>query len=209
MQKSEDLSLLAKALLEAQKKRQSVIKDKDVKDRQGNLKHSYANLEQVLESTIPVYNECGIVVLQPHDKLAVGLLLLHESGQYIYFNGDVEVIPQLTREGTPAESWSMALGKAMTYARRYGLMGAMGITQTNSTNEDEGEAYNAQNQKGPQTPIIIDALKVLIAECGMQKQVKEWLDKKGIASINGLSVAQTKAWITQLESIKKGKEEHL
>ncbi len=205
MNHSKEIANLAKALLAAQKDRKNVVRDKDVVNNYGKHMYSHADLQQVLDNVIPIYNKFGVVVLQPHDGLGIGLMLLHESGEYLYFKSELTVEQSTNREGFKTESWGQALGKALTYARRYGLMGAAGITQTDTSSEEEGEApIEVQVKKEAAKPVTKETLitlneLLLKVKLDDRKPIFDWFEKIGIKDVKDLTEFQGLAIIKRLK----------
>lgn len=119
---------LASALLKSQREIEGVSKSSD----NPYFKSKYADLTAVIESTIPVLNKHGIVVIQSpvpppfEGHLAITTMLLHESGESI---SGTAVVP-LTKQDP------QAYGSAMTYARRYSLASIIGL----KTLDDDAES---------------------------------------------------------------------
>tara|TARA_R100000935_G_scaffold56169_1_gene87231 strand:+ start:6849 stop:7316 length:468 start_codon:yes stop_codon:yes gene_type:complete len=113
-----------KALLAAQKAMDSVKKD----SRNPHFKNTYASLEAVIDATSDTLQANGFVVMQPcgRDELGayVETLLLHTSGS----NFSSKVYLVLSKQDM------QGLGSAITYARRYGLLGMCSL----ATEDDDG-----------------------------------------------------------------------
>lgn len=208
MNHSKEIANIAKALLAAQKERKNVLRDKDVVNNYGKHMYSHADLQQVLDNVIPIYNKFGVVVLQPHDGLGVGLMLLHESGEYLYFKSELQVEQSTNREGAKTESWGQALGKVMTYDRRYCMMGVAGITQTDTSSEEEGEgAIEAQVKMEGAKPVTKETL-IMLNELLLKINLDDrtiifnWFDKIGVKDIKDLTEFQGLAVIKRLKEKK-------
>lgn len=96
----------------------------------GSYSYSYADLADVLTTVRPVLAAHQLAVVQPvqiHDGMVeVTTVLVHASGQLVEFGPiafDAGATPQ-------------AAGSATTYARRYGLLAALGL----ATEDDDGAA---------------------------------------------------------------------
>lgn len=129
--KSESLAKLAPALLKAQKNMGAALKD----SKNPFYKSKYADLNAIIDASIPALNNEGISVLQaPAVKLTgttesvsvIQTILLHESGEYLA--GESEVVA--AKQNDP-----QAAGSATTYARRYGLQAMV----TLKAEDDDGE----------------------------------------------------------------------
>ena len=97
----------------------------------------YAALSSVMAACLPALNAHGIAVLQPMIEIDgnryVKTILAHEGGETA--EGLVPLIVQ--------KNDMQGLGSAMTYARRYGLMGMAGI----APEDDDGNAAVAAAPK--------------------------------------------------------------
>lgn len=122
MNTSEQCNEIAAALARVQ----GSIKDAG-KDRKG-YGYQYADLAQILQISRPLLSAEGIAVIQEasgeEGMIAVTTRFAHQSGQWI------EVGPLLmAAEPKKGMSQAQCVGSVVTYARRYALAAAMGITQ--------------------------------------------------------------------------------
>lgn len=112
MQKSDTITKIAKALVEAQKEIGAATKE-----AVNPFFHSkYADLGSVMEACKEALNKNGISVLQPvgvteHGGEYVETILLHESGEFISDRMKITMVKQDPQ----------SQGSAITYARRYAL----------------------------------------------------------------------------------------
>ena len=95
------------------------------------FKSKYADLASVMDACMPALSKHGIAVLQPafHD----------ESGRYvktIFVHGDSGESVECMVPLIVAKNDMQGYGSAVTYARRYGLMGMAGI----APEDDDGNA---------------------------------------------------------------------
>ena len=115
-----------KALIKAQSEMGKALKNSS----NPHFKSKYADLSSVVDATIDAFTNNGFAVLQPcnTDELGnfVETVLLHESGDT--FNSKVYL--SLSKQDM------QGLGSAITYARRYGLLGMAGI----APEDDDGNA---------------------------------------------------------------------
>lgn len=93
-----------------------------------HFRNAYISLDSLIESVLPIANDCGVVVLQlPTSVDGVPSLttrLLHaESGEQI----EATMPLQLEKPGPQAQ------GSAITYARRYALMAMLGLVADEDT----------------------------------------------------------------------------
>lgn len=132
MKKSDTLAKLAPAFLAAQKKVDHATKNA----QNPHLKNKYADLAQVIDTVIPVFNESGISILQfpgfADGRATLTTVVLHESGEYI--EGTAET--PLGKQG-PQE-----LGGGLTYLARYSLARIGGIAQE----DDDGETAQGRGK---------------------------------------------------------------
>lgn len=96
---------------------------------EGKQKYDYtfANLADTLAAAKPVLTECDLAVSQPVTDDGITTLIVHSSGQWLSF-GPFRLQPT---QNTP-----QAHGSAITYARRYQLMGVLNL----ATVDDDGKA---------------------------------------------------------------------
>lgn len=124
------------ALAKAQAEMGKAIKDSN----NPHFRSKYADLGNVIDAAMPALNKHGIAVIQPlvktDDGYGIETTLLHESGETI--SGGI--VPLLI-----GKQDMQGLGSAITYARRYGLMTAVGI----APEDDDG---NAAVASGPAKP---------------------------------------------------------
>lgn len=139
MKFSEDITELAKALAKAQ----NSLKNPNNTANNPFFKSKYAPLPDVLNDIRPILAGNGISVIQSpvaNEAGGVGVetMLLHESGQYLltdpYFLKPVKNDPQTA-------------GAAITYARRYALNAALGIS---GEEDDDGNIANGKVKLNPQ-----------------------------------------------------------
>jgi hypothetical protein len=150
MAASEQLNELAGALAEAQGEFPSVTKTEEgvIKgtSRTGNAyeyKYSYADLATVVETVKPILAKHGLALSQfvsGGDMTAQTLTtyLLHKSGQFISH----EMTLLLPKEDAQGQ------GSAITYARRYSYMSALGLV---ADEDDDGNAASKAVAKAPAT----------------------------------------------------------
>jgi hypothetical protein len=118
-----------KALVKAQKAMGAVLKNAS----NPHLKSKYADLGSVLDACQSALHDNGFAIMQPCGKDQEGAyvetVLAHESGER--FSSRVYlVIGKQDMQG---------VGSAITYARRYGLLGMAGL----APEDDDGEATKA------------------------------------------------------------------
>lgn len=139
IEKSENITNLASALLKAQKDIGIAIKDA----KNPYFKSSYADLKTVIDAVKEPLNNHGIAFLQMvntngGDMPVIETMLLHESGQYLLSNTPVFC----AKPNDP-----QAFGSGVTYSKRYALQAILGLP----TADDDAEgAMNRTNGKPKQ-----------------------------------------------------------
>lgn len=124
-----DTKTLAGALVAAQAAMPAVDKD----GTNPHFKSSFVTLGHLIAKVRPVLNDHGIMVAQfPSSHSDTGAptlvtLLIHESGERIEYEAPL-LLPKNDPQG---------FGSAMTYARRYALASALGISDQE---DDDGNA---------------------------------------------------------------------
>jgi hypothetical protein len=128
-----------KALVKAQTEMGAVIKNA----ANPHLKSKYADLGSVLDACAAALHSNGFAIVQPCGKDDQGqfveTILAHESGEQLASRVYL-VIGKNDMQG---------VGSAITYARRYGLLGMTGL----APEDDDGEATKApRGQSKPPEP---------------------------------------------------------
>lgn len=122
-----------KALVKAQKEMGAVIKNAS----NPHLKSKYADLGSVLEACQVALHSNGFAIVQPCGKddhgAYVETVLAHESGES-FASRVYLVVGKQDMQG---------VGSAITYARRYGLLGMAGL----APEDDDGEATKAPKRE--------------------------------------------------------------
>jgi hypothetical protein len=123
---SESIAAIAAALAKAQAEMGNAIKDRT----NPAFRSTYADLASVREAVTGPLSANGIAVVQAPgnegDSVTVETRLIHTSGEWL---GSVV-------SARPAKSDPQAVGSAITYLRRYGLMAMTGI----APDDDDGQA---------------------------------------------------------------------
>lgn len=143
MNQSTEINLLNEALSKAQGSFPSIPKNKTAKvkmrDNKGEYTYKYADLADVLSAAIPKLTENGLSLRQPVRHSSTGMILVteihHSSGQWASDDG----LP-IGRSSSPQE-----LGSELTYMRRYGACGMLGIAP--DVDEDAALATAAKGRK--------------------------------------------------------------
>lgn len=144
MIKSESIKNIAVAMAQFRKQVKQPLKDAD----NPYFKSKYVPLENVVEAIDSVGGEHGLSFIQEvktSDDGMVGVttIIFHTSGEWLEFE-PLYLKPDSTKP--------QAYGSAITYARRYSLSSAFGIT---SDQDDDGNEANGNNhrQKGNVVPM--------------------------------------------------------
>lgn len=139
IEKSAEITEIAKALLAFQSQATGVVKD----SKNPHFKNRYASLEAVVDEARPVLQKVGISWMQAPGKISGGnigmtTLLMHAaSGQWI--SSDME-IPLGKQDPQGA-------GSALTYAQRYALMASLGLPPVD---DDAESATDRNSSSAPQ-----------------------------------------------------------
>ena len=136
MRTSDTIAEVASALADATAQLENV--GKAHRANAGKARYSYANIADVLRVTRPVLASHGLALVQGQDltaeQVVVVTRLVHRSGEWMETDCRVPVDRQGGIQGT---------GSAMTYARRYAVLGLLGI----AAEDDDGRA--AQRRPEP------------------------------------------------------------
>lgn len=136
MQKSEDISELAAAAIEALKEIGHPIKNK----QNPHFKNTYADLLAVVDCSREDLLNHGLWVVQVPDTVdgyaehvmpGITTMLIHKSGQYLSFTTTMPQQPQ-------------QFGSGFTYMRRYG---SQGLLQIVAEEDDDAEATRVTSDK--------------------------------------------------------------
>lgn len=132
---SDSITKIVGALLKVQKEVEPVTKNK----ANPYFKSRYADLSAVYETVRDLLTKNEIVVFQSGEdtgengSIVLTTLLLHVSGEWLSSSFRVPLV----------KNDPQALGSAITYARRYGLTSAIGL----STEDDDAESAMGRVQK--------------------------------------------------------------
>jgi hypothetical protein len=131
MQKSNQVSSLAKSMILFQVKVESIKKDA----KNPFFKSSYASLSNILDAIKEPLIESGLSILQfPTGDYGLTTILLHESGEYLKSEYTMR----------PVKDDPQGRGSAITYARRYALASVLCL---NIDEDDDGNTatYGGKN----------------------------------------------------------------
>ena len=145
-----------KALVKAQKEMGAVIKNTS----NPHLKSKYADLGAVLDACQTALHDNGFAIMQPSGKddhgAFVDTVLAHESGEKLSSRVYL-VIGKQDMQG---------VGSAITYARRYGLLGMTGLAPEDD--DGEGTKATAKQARGPSAAEIAHEKAVTDALAGIE-----------------------------------------
>jgi hypothetical protein len=105
---------------------QTEVRDPQKRSVNPHFKSKFASLEDSIEAIRPIANKHGLSISQWRVGKGLTTLIQHISGQYVRGTAEM-IIEKLTPQ---------ALGSAVTYERRYSLLGATG---TSGDVDDDGE----------------------------------------------------------------------
>jgi len=198
---------LAAAFIAAKKKFAPALKA----STNPHYKSKYADLSACIEAVDDAFLESGIVMYQEtiesNEGVIVETILLHESGDSL----------RCGRLFVPAQKRDpQGFGSALTYARRYSLMAAVGI----APEDDDGNAASKkQQEKKPPLPAVSDPvlLDQITAICkGLTKDFNQdqkavWMKSIfGTPSFNevrAMSKEKLEKYLSVLEEAKRKAQE--
>ena len=131
LQKSDNISGLAKALVTFQGEVENIKKDAN----NPFFKSKYASLANILDGIREPLSKHGLSFCQfPSGDGELTTILMHSSGEYLCD----------TFKMSPVKNDPQALGSAITYARRYTLAAVLGL---NVQEDDDGNAASGKENK--------------------------------------------------------------
>jgi hypothetical protein len=141
MQKSEDINELACALSKFQGEA------RDAERNKASYNGKYAQLDQIFSIIRPILSKFGLsfmqnLVSQSSAEVRIQTWILHSSGQYI--------MSELTVPVNVASGKTNSLqqvGVTASYAKRYAIMGALGICQKDE--DDDGDSLTDRPRELP------------------------------------------------------------
>lgn len=169
MNSSSEINHLAAALSLLQGEINDIPKTKDVKTKDGKKAFSHAELSGVLDIARPLLTKNGLAVTQLpsvanklNDKpnmMSVNLetVLMHKSGQWISSSIEMTVDTEKFYMNDPQK-----VGALITYARRYGLVAILGITQVDDE-ESLMQAKTSSNRTSyapKESSVFIETIQV-------------------------------------------------
>jgi hypothetical protein len=144
---------LFKALIKAQSEFPKIVKTKNA------YNYKYAPLDEIIDQVGPILHKHGLAVINPIDergdgKQSVGTMLLHDQGGYIFCSGlTVSEVIKMQEQGGQ-----------VTYGRRYGYCGILGIT---SQDDDDAAVSSKSPRRASNAPrrdgVAQDGIAPLVA----------------------------------------------
>lgn len=184
-----DIAELVKALIEAQSEFAPLTKSAT----NPHFENKFVPLHEVLENVLPILNRNGLAVSQfpcLTEEGTPGLitLLMHESGQCLE-----ATMPLLAAKSDP-----QGQGSAITYARRYALMAALGLV---GDEDDDGHAATVKPVK-KETPLesAKAQLREAISAAGLSKD-----EAAQYAWVKDATEADIETILGNVQALKLGK----
>ncbi len=163
MKTSETTNTIFDALAKAQAEFPAIPRNRTVTvtTSKGSYKFAYAPFEDILRVTKPVLANHGLAFTQGADGDSLTTVVTHQSGEW--FSHQTAIL----NTGGTAQGY----GSALTYARRYGYCGALGIQADDDDdgNAADGNTITAQTKdngkhKAPTTETMEEHLAALPVE---------------------------------------------
>ena len=190
MKSSDTIGEIAKALCKLQTEIHDVAKDSQAH------KYKYADLGAVLQLVRPVMAANGLSACQmpcsEGDMVGVTTRLMHTSGEWL------ESTVMMGVSANAGMSLAQAAGSVITYARRYSLAAAIGITQV----DDDGQV-TAPKKAAPPAQLATDNQKAQLLDFGhtvfMSPRRASWLAKH----MNDVTEAQADTIIGECKALEE------
>jgi len=177
---SNEINELAQALVSAQAEFSAVPKG----STNPFFKSKYAALPDVVQSASPVLAKHGLAISQfiTHDESGGDALLtylLHQSGQFMAYSMKLHMV----------KDDPQAQGSAVTYARRYAYMSALGLVADDD--DDANSATKAKSVAKPKEPTTAEVMREKLSKKfespADRKAYVESIINREIKSLNDLS----------------------
>lgn len=198
MNKSDDISNIAKALVAFH------LEAKDpIKDIQG-FGYKHADLKGVLDIIRPLSAKNKLAHAQlvstdlDKDCVIVETIIMHESNQFITFVIFMPILKSpLNKDNKPKMSRPQEIGATITYARRYALCAAFGLAQADDDAALPVEKPFNRNNDAMSKQISLNKLKKLIKDLNISNEdVQKWVQKAGFQSLDELSITHVEKLIS-------------
>lgn len=190
MKTSTEITKITASFLKAQKKIESVIKDKT----NPYFKNKYADLTGVIDACKDKLNSEGIAILQPIDGMNVETILIHESGEWFS-----SLTPIVSKEANNPQM----LGSAITYSKRYGLQSMVLLP----ADDDDGVSASKEVKKTETVKQTIKLatpfqLKKIFTLLPLKGKTKEGIYRAyNVKSLTELEINQASAIIDKLDKM--------
>ena len=146
--RSDSISLLAKALVKAQGEFSAIPKTAD----NPFFRSKYAALPDVIATASPILTKNGLALSQfISDDDTMTTYLIHESGEFIAHSMKLHLV----------KNDPQAQGSAVTYARRYAYMSALGLVA--DADDDGNKATQGKREEEKKVDAKREELKKLLA----------------------------------------------
>lgn len=207
-----DVGPLFEALAEAQGEFETVVADSvakvEGKDGKRGYDFAYAGLDVVLAAVRPALSKHGLAILQVFSGLGEELTTVLALG-----GARVEVTC-----GLPEWKGAQGLGSAVTYMKRYQLLGLLGVAPSDDDDGNAADGHQASFQQKPkQTPpqpkpappanpngpaeATKDRIRTLSKQIGFKgAELDDFSVKHGCGPLTELNQAKADALVKMLES---------
>ena len=190
MKQSETLTKIAPALVAALSEMRGALKD----SKNPHFRNDYASLESVIEAAKPVLAAHGLAFMQGLGEYVGGAMtvstrIIHESGEWIESDFQMPV-GKADPQGTASAS---------TYARRYSLMGILGLPAL----DDDGEAAMPRNAPKVASITSEQAETILVKLESTNSDKGRFLQYIGAPSISAIPANKYEAAINALAAKAK------
>jgi hypothetical protein len=161
------------------------------KDGTGNY-GKHATISAVLDAAKPVLAKHGLAVVQTFAEsdpgfVTVCTMLVHESGE-TWDAGGLRM---------PSPNDPQKVGGAISYARRYALMTALGLAADDDDGQAASDAIRKENEPHPNSARVKDVVAALKALSSDEKEaIKAWADGHSLAP---KALLDDEAWLGRVE----------
>jgi len=174
---SKEINEIASALAKAQ----GTIKNPVKSATNPFFKSKYSTLESVIDSIRESLSNNGIALVQVIEsvegKTTINTTLLHSSGQFI--GGTYQV--------NPVKNDPQSYGSAITYGRRYALLGIMGIAPSD---DDDGNKASHNHQAENHNKMLLEKFEKREAALN-ELEVKTYEDLLNVWETNAVKWKET------------------
>lgn len=171
MNKSESIASLAKALAAAQGKLKKAVKD----STNPHFRSRYADLESVIEAMREPFASEGLSVVQYASGSELVTTILHSSGEWLE-----SPVPLLILKND-----MQGVGSALTYARRYSLAAACGISQTDDDGNDACKPAAPASQPKPAPKNEMVGMQAILDKPSKHQQRETANDERDLITAAG------------------------